>query len=226
MKKDTRPNPEHHKIWKYWLLHDEAYERLKDIDERLGTKIIDKLTCIDHDFPECWCCRKQRGDWSKFERCHIIPRALGGQSDPSNFFLMCKRCHRESPTSANEDAFWLYVNSVKNRAELIVDIIKDTERETGFCFMSCASIFMDMINSDDIVPVSGQVPMEGLKHILMARALSQRTEQHNIKDVQKIVKEFSKKANELLCDTKHEMLQDLRQTSAINAESFLSLLRS
>ena len=109
---------------------------------------------------------------------------------------------------------------------MIIDMIKDTERKTGFCFMNCASIFIDMINSDDIVPVSGQVPMEGLKHMLMARALSQRTEQHSIKDVQKIVKDFSKKANDLLCDTKHEAIQDLRQTSATNADLFLSLLRS
>ena len=47
---------------------------------------------------------------SHLERCHILADSLGGKSEPSNLFLMCKRCHAESPDTKNTSAFfrWVY----------------------------------------------------------------------------------------------------------------------
>ena len=42
---------------------------------------------------QCWRCDCQRS----LERCHIVPTSLGGEDTPSNFVILCKRCHLETP---------------------------------------------------------------------------------------------------------------------------------
>ena len=44
------------------------------------------------------------------ERCHIVPEMLGGSPEPDNLFLLCKKCHKESPDTRNREAFfrWVY----------------------------------------------------------------------------------------------------------------------
>ncbi len=44
------------------------------------------------------------------ERAHIVPNALGGEDCPSNLFLLCKRCHRDSPDTTYPREFfkWIY----------------------------------------------------------------------------------------------------------------------
>lgn len=58
------------------------------------------------DFSEaherCWRCGCRRG----LERCHIIPDSLGGEDVPSNFVLLCKRCHLDNPNVADEEIMW------------------------------------------------------------------------------------------------------------------------
>lgn len=36
-------------------------------------------------------------DAAYFDRCHIVPRALGGEDDPQNLVLLCSTCHRDAP---------------------------------------------------------------------------------------------------------------------------------
>ena len=52
---------------------------------------------------------------SKYERCHIIPGALGGEDKPENLFLMCEQCHFESPDTTNPKSFfrWVYSQRMK-----------------------------------------------------------------------------------------------------------------
>ena len=77
--------------WKQWL-HDNGF---------------------DWGEPSCWACGKwwvtkyditdphvsdeelaKNYDRVKpLQRCHIVPRSLGGSDDVSNLFLMCKECH-------------------------------------------------------------------------------------------------------------------------------------
>jgi len=52
---------------------------------------------IDPDDPECFACKEAVPTWGKLERCHIIARSISGSSDPGNFVLLCKSCHREAP---------------------------------------------------------------------------------------------------------------------------------
>ena len=77
--------------------------------------------------PSCWGCGKpltkcdgMYNEWkslwddkyikSELNKCHIIPKALGGTTVPANLFLMCESCHRESPDTTNLSAFfrWVY----------------------------------------------------------------------------------------------------------------------
>lgn len=40
----------------------------------------------------CWRCYGSRP-----ERCHIVPDSLGGPDIPSNYVLLCNRCHLDAP---------------------------------------------------------------------------------------------------------------------------------
>lgn len=58
------------------------------------------------DFAEaherCWRCGCQRS----LERCHIVPASLGGEDTPSNFVILCKRCHLDNPNVADPEVMW------------------------------------------------------------------------------------------------------------------------
>ena len=55
------------------------------------------------DFAEaherCWRCGCKRN----LDRCHIVPASLGGEDVPSNFVLLCKRCHLDNPNVADPE---------------------------------------------------------------------------------------------------------------------------
>lgn len=66
----------------------------------------------DLDWPTCFACgydylkthqpasRRAAWDSSKLERAHVVAASIGGGSkDPSNFVLLCKRCHHDAPMS-------------------------------------------------------------------------------------------------------------------------------
>lgn len=113
-----------------------------------------ELVLVDRGEPSCWACNKQvippqddsDCDWRKMwdngyttshlERCHIQAESLGGKDEPSNLFLMCKRCHAESPDVKNTSAFfrWVYDKrqsyslGVMNEKTLRQEINKELER--------------------------------------------------------------------------------------------------
>jgi hypothetical protein len=95
------------KIFDYW----------KDHLDRLGF-------FIDWGEPGCWACGfhygtkydVKRGDmgWDRIlqcwnniplQRCHIIPRSLGGTDHASNLFLMCRECHDLAPNTNVPEIF-------------------------------------------------------------------------------------------------------------------------
>lgn len=46
---------------------------------------------------------------SKLNRCHIVPRSIGGSERAENLFLLCEKCHLESPDTDNPKNFFLWV---------------------------------------------------------------------------------------------------------------------
>lgn len=51
------------------------------------------------------------GGWDKvpLQRCHIIPKSLGGLDTADNLFLMCKECHDLAPNTVYRDIFLKWV---------------------------------------------------------------------------------------------------------------------
>ena len=66
------------------------------------------------------------------DRCHLVPRTLGGDESPSNLVLLCRRCHRDAPNVghptyvlrwiAEQEShlahMWTFIESVYERADL------------------------------------------------------------------------------------------------------------
>jgi hypothetical protein len=55
----------------------------------------------------CWRCAQSR----KLQRCHIVPRALGGSECPSNLILLCGQCHAEAPNVEDPDFMWTWLRA-------------------------------------------------------------------------------------------------------------------
>lgn len=70
----------------------------------------------------CWCC----ADTTKLERCHIVAHRQGGSgSDPSNYFLLCRRCHAKQPDALPRRAQELWLTERLTRGELEVRLFAE-----------------------------------------------------------------------------------------------------
>jgi len=58
----------------------------------------------------CWRCAIET---KRLERCHIIPKSLGGADDKSNLILLCKRCHREGPNVKDKNFMWEWIKKTR-----------------------------------------------------------------------------------------------------------------
>ncbi|VDN46675.1 HNH endonuclease [Petrocella atlantisensis] len=57
----------------------------------------------------CWRCGYKR----KLQRCHIIPDSLGGKDEPSNYVLLCERCHIDNPNVNDTEIMWDWLKAYK-----------------------------------------------------------------------------------------------------------------
>jgi len=95
----------------------EIFEYWKNRFEKLGL-------FVDWGEPGCWACgfhydakydvRSSHPSWSRvlacwektpLQRCHIVPRSLGGSDKVSNLFLMCRECHDLAPNTTSRKVF-------------------------------------------------------------------------------------------------------------------------
>lgn len=83
-------------ICKYWFSRIDESELSVDASEALE---------------RCWRCGSERS----LERCHIIPRSLGGEDVPSNYVLLCKRCHLENPNVDDTEIMWDWLKAYKEQ---------------------------------------------------------------------------------------------------------------
>lgn len=81
-------------ICNYWFSRIEESEFSVDASEALE---------------RCWRCGSKRN----LERCHIISRSLGGEDVPSNYVLLCKRCHLENPNVEDPEIIWDWLKAYK-----------------------------------------------------------------------------------------------------------------
>lgn len=94
MKKRSAIKTTKEEIVNYWVKYVDASDLSIDFSEA-------------HE--RCWRCGCKR----KLERCHIIPDSLGGEDTPSNFVLLCSRCHLDNPNVANKEIMWDWLKSYK-----------------------------------------------------------------------------------------------------------------
>lgn len=117
---------------------DRTMPKKSEVFEYWKERIFDLGFFIDWGEPSCWACGEfwnGRYDitnssasykrilkvWEKvpLQRCHIIPRSLGGSNKPSNLFLMCKECHDLAPNTSIPEIFFQWVRK-QNFAERYV----------------------------------------------------------------------------------------------------------
>src|SRR3972149_252426 len=91
-------------------------------------KIDEYGILIDCGEPSCWACgfhydakydiRNSNASWQDIsecwkkmplQRCHIVPKSLGGSNEPINLFLMCSECHDLAPDTAIKEIFFEWV---------------------------------------------------------------------------------------------------------------------
>lgn len=96
---------------------------------------------VDWGEPSCWACGFHYGvkhdiknseasltdihkAWERIplQRCHIVPRSLGGANTPDNLFLLCRECHDLAPNTSIPSIFLEWVRSqswlVREQAKL------------------------------------------------------------------------------------------------------------
>jgi hypothetical protein len=90
----------------------------KDIKTKIDEIVSYWETKVDEgdlsiDFSEaherCWRC----GYKKTLERCHIVPHSLGGKDIPSNYVLLCKRCHIDNPNVSDPEIMWDWLKAYK-----------------------------------------------------------------------------------------------------------------
>jgi HNH endonuclease len=59
----------------------------------------------------CWRCGCERS----LQRCHMVPKALGGTLDPANVMPLCADCHAEAPDTDDPADFLAWVKDTRNR---------------------------------------------------------------------------------------------------------------
>jgi hypothetical protein len=55
----------------------------------------------------CWRCGCERTT----QKCHIIPKSLGGSDKPENIVALCAMCHDEAPNVADPNAMWKWIEN-------------------------------------------------------------------------------------------------------------------
>jgi hypothetical protein len=101
---------------------------------------------IDWGEPECWACGFHYGDkydirrsdaaweiilrcWDRMplQRCHIVPKSLGGPNTADNLFLMCRECHDQAPNTPFPEIFFEWVRSQSHFQRESAKILKAME---------------------------------------------------------------------------------------------------
>jgi len=128
--------PDYYSILQYWGTHK---------DKRFKFKFT-----IDLGEPTCFgCCNGFNGKydftcddektikklvnihWARagLERCHIIPKSLGGSFETSNIIPMCGYCHETSPDTSIEYVFTDWHKNNKNVWDRNIDLFKSEHGE-------------------------------------------------------------------------------------------------
>jgi len=109
-------------IAEYWVSEVSEARRLEIVSKYSGSRDKKIFFPTDIKKPHCFACNIPSLQWDrKLERCHIIPWSLTQDQSVSNFVLMCRDCHRASPTIKEEAYLWNWMASRRRASELLQD---------------------------------------------------------------------------------------------------------
>ena len=63
------------------------------------------------DWNMCWCCGQRT---SRLQRCHIVPKSLGGTFEPHNIVPLCGACHDEAPDVIDKNVMFEWIKEQQN----------------------------------------------------------------------------------------------------------------
>lgn len=86
---------------------------IREIVDYWASKVDESDLSIDWSEAEeyCWNC----GSPKDLTRCHIVARSLGGEDTPSNYVILCRRCHEEAPNVDDPRIIWDWLLAHKSR---------------------------------------------------------------------------------------------------------------
>ena len=58
----------------------------------------------------CWCC----GHEGRLQRCHVVPKSLGGDDSAANVVPLCAQCHDEAPDVIDPSEMFRWIAERQN----------------------------------------------------------------------------------------------------------------
>ena len=110
------------KIFEYWLEQNE-------------------FDIWSYDKPSCFIC----GATHSLERCHIIPKALGGSDACSNIVLLCGKHHRNAPNIAIPN---IMIDYIKNERKKHCKITHLNKEDFNYIIEKCIKIGKRIFNEN------------------------------------------------------------------------------
>ena len=144
-------------------------ENNKNYDKCLNSKDF-------NEFIKIWDFREVT---SKLDRAHIIPDSLGGEPVEDNLFLLCHRCHQDSPDINNKQLFlkWIY-HKRKNPSVEVNCVIKalnilSNEYNIKFPYIDDPGIIWD--TKSNIGTHGGRVSDDTMTYAVINNAIKNQT---------------------------------------------------
>lgn len=144
------------------MFEEEEYEKALKAEDDSGLKYI-----------------YSRKDVKKhLDRAHIIPKALQGKDEPSNYVLLCHRCHRDSPDISNKKLFLSWVFKRRKEGHLLSRCRKKAEE----ILKNQYGISIPLINLDEALSINiinthgGILAEETIIYAFVQNALLNKTE--------------------------------------------------
>lgn len=69
---------------------------------------------------------------SRLERCHLVPRMLGGADCPENLVLLCNECHRDAPDVGDASYMLGWMARREPRFNRIAPLIAEAIEASGW----------------------------------------------------------------------------------------------
>lgn len=252
------PNTSFKKIFNYWKDKEITKDGKVIVGYGYGSDRVDNTVpvIVDWGEPQCWCCGriipaednpkydellnngKIEDIWelkevrSHLQRCHIVPDMLGGEDKPENLFLMCARCHSESPDTIYPEFFFKYVyEKATKRGNFLKDALDILHNDYEIDF----PIFdkPKQIIEKDIGQHGGQINSNSLVLGFVGNALKNERKRKGIVDMlmeylnKEIAKSEDLKSMGLYTEIdheRHETLLEIREVLKANNNAKLPVM--